>query len=169
MSRIVAWTGHRPDIFRDPDAARATVNGAAHQLVNEEQAEHFLAGGQRGVDTWAAQAAIDLGVPFTLILPLEVVEFTSDWSDADRATLESVAAQAREVRIAGTVSNRASAYTERNRQLATQADLLVAVWTQLQGGGTAETIALARAAGTPVRELVLPIAQIAHSAHGRGI
>jgi hypothetical protein len=53
--------------------------------------------------------------------------------------------------------------------LAAQADLLVAVWTQLGGGGTAETIALARAAGTPVRELLLPVAQIAHSARGRGI
>jgi hypothetical protein len=73
MSTIVGWTGHRPDIFDDPAAARATV------------------------------------------------------------------------------------------------DALVTVWTQLQGGGTAETIVLARAAGPPVREIVLPVAQMAHSPHGRGI
>jgi len=102
-------------------------------------------------------------------LPIEVAAFTSDWSAADRASLDAVLAQVSDVRIVGTADDPAVAYTERNRQLAVQADLVVAVWTQLGGGGTTETIALARAAGTPVRELVLPIAQIAHSAHGRGI
>jgi hypothetical protein len=169
MSTIVAWTGHRPDIFRDPAAAFAAVTATAHGLVTHDRAEHFLVGGQRGVDTWAAQTAIACGVPFTLVLPLEVGEFTSDWSAADRAALESIAALASEVRIVGTARDPAAAYTERNRRLATQGDLLVAVWTRLEGGGTAETIALARAAGTPVREVVLPIAQIAHSAQGRGI
>ncbi len=169
MSRIVAWTGHRPDVFRDPEAAREVVNTTAQNLVSKESAGHFLVGGQRGVDTWAAQAAIALGVPFTLILPLEVVTFTSDWPAADRAALESIVAIGSALRIVGPLSDPAAAYTERNRQLATQADLLVAVWTQLGGGGTAETIALARAAGTPVREVVLPIAQIAHSPYGRGI
>jgi uncharacterized phage-like protein YoqJ len=167
MSRIVAWTGHRPNIFRDPAAARDAVEATTRDLVTQAKFERFLIGGQRGVDTWAGQAAIALGVPFTLILPLEVAQFTSDWSPLDRATLESLVDQASEVRIVG--SNPATAYSERNRQLATQADLLVVVWTQLEGGGTAETVALARVAGTPIRELVLPIAQIAHSAHGRGI
>ncbi len=169
MSRFVAWTGHRPDIFRDPDAARAIVHTTARSLVTQEKFEHFLVGGQRGVDTWAAQAAIALGVPYTLILPLDPAQFTSDWSAAERAAFDSVVAQASDVRIVGPTDDVAAAYTERNRQLATQADLLIAIWTQLGGGGTTETIALAHAAGTPVREVVLPIAQIAHSAHGRGI
>jgi len=169
MSRIVSWTGHRPDIFRDPDGARAAVDTIAHELVAHAKPEQFLVGGQCGVDTWAAHAAITLDVPFTLILPFEVAQFTSNWSSADRAVLEFVVAQANEVRIVGPSSDPAAAYSERNRQLATRADLLVAVWTQLQGGGTAETVALAKAAGTPIREVVLPIAQIAHSAHGRGI
>ena len=169
MSRIVAFTGHRPDIFREPEAARDAVNTIAQNLVLHDKVEHFLVGGQRGVDSWAAQAAIDLGVPFTLILPLDVARFTSDWPAADRALLDSVGAQAAEVRIVGPATDPAAAHTERNRQLAQQADLLVAVWTRLEGGGTAETIALARAAGTPIREVVLPIAQIAHSRQGRGI
>ena len=169
MSRIVGWTGHRPDIFRDPDAARDVVQSTAQNLVSEERFEHFLVGGQRGVDTWAAQTAIALGVSFTLILPVEPALFTSDWSAADHATLVSVLARASDVRVVGQGDDLAAAYTERNRQLATQADLLVAVWTQLACGGTAETIALARASGTSVRELVLPIAQIAHSVRGRGI
>ena len=43
------------------------------------------------------------------------------------------------------------------------------VWTQTRGGGTAETIDLARAAGTPVREVALEPADTARAADGPGI
>ena len=161
MSRIVAWTGHRPDLFRDPAAARAAVDAIAREL--SEAGEHrFLVGGQRGVDTWAAQAGIRYAVPFTLVLPFDRDEFTRGWQDADRRLLDETLCHADEVRIAGS-------YTERNRQLATGAELLVAVWTRTPGGGTAETIELARQAGTPLREVVLDPADTARSASGSGI
>ena len=41
----------------------------------------------------------------------------------------------------------AAAYRRRNGLLAERGDFLVAVWTGLEGGGTAETIAAARAPG----------------------
>jgi hypothetical protein len=159
---IVGWTGHRPDVFRDPAGAAARVDAAARDLVADEHVDAFLVGGQRGVDAWAALAAIALGVPFTLILPLDVGQFTLDWSISDRVVLDHTLERAAEVRVAG-------GYTERNRQIATGADLLVAVWTRVGRGGTAETIALARAAGTPVREMVLDAAEAAGWAQGRGI
>ena len=159
---IVGWTGHRPDLFRDPAAAAARVDAAARDLVAHEQVDAFLVGGQRGVDTWAALAAIALGVPFRLILPLDVSQFTLGWSRADRAMLDHTIARAAEVRVA-------AGYTDRNRQIATGAELLVAVWTRVGHGGTAETVALARAAGTPVREIVLEASEAAGWARGRGI
>jgi uncharacterized phage-like protein YoqJ len=159
---IVGWTGHRPDLFRDPQAASASVAAAARDLVAREHVDAFLVGGQRGVDTWAARAAMSLDVPFTLILPLDVSEFTADWATSDRDDLEQIIATAADVRVAG-------GYTERNRQIATGADLLVAVWTRIGRGGAAETVALARAAGTPVNEIVLDPAPAAGSARGRGI
>ena len=159
---IVGWTGHRPDLFRDPAAAAARVDAAARDLVAHERVDAFLVGGQRGFDTWAALAAIALGVPFTLILPLDVGHFTLGWSLADRALLDHTLARAAEVRVA-------AGYTDRNRQIATGAELLVAVWTRVGHGGTAETVALARAAGTPVREIVLEASEAAGWARGRGI
>jgi hypothetical protein len=158
---IVAWTGHRPDLFRTPDAARGAVYSAARELV-AEGATHFLVGGQRGVDTWAALAAIALAVPFTVVLPLDVDAFTRAWTPADRTVLEAhVLAYAQQVRIAG-------GYTERNRVLATQPDLLVAVWAGVPGGGTAETLDLAHQAGTTVREIKLDPSPNASSATGSG-
>ena len=161
MSRIVAWTGHRPDLFRDPAGARAAVESEARKLA-ESGAELFLVGGQRGVDTWAALAGIASAIPFHVILPLPIGEFTHDWSAVDRALLERTIAQAADVRTVG-------GYSERNRQLATGGDLLVAVWTRTAGGGTAETIDFAREAGTPCREIVLEPAPNVGSLRGRGI
>ena len=119
-------------------------------------------GGQRGVDTWAAHAAIDLAVPFSLILPLSVEDFTVDWTEADRAVLRDHVCQAAEVRVAG-------GYRERNRLLASEGDVLIAVWTGRTGGGTAETIALAREVGTPVREVRLVGVAAQSKIAGRGI
>jgi hypothetical protein len=161
---IVAWTGHRPDLFRDPNLAQRSVQGAADDLV-EQGALEFLVGGQRGVDTWAALAAIERDVPFTLILPLALAaldEFTRDWPAADRVVLSRTLSRAREVRCT-------ESYSERNRQLASGADVLMAVWTRIGGGGTTETIAFAREAGTPIREIVLESAPDAQAARGRGV
>lgn len=161
VAQVVAWTGHRPDLFRDPLAARAAVDAAARELI-ETGAEQFLVGGQRGVDTWAALSAIAHAIPLRIVLPFLLDEFARDWSPDDRQVLEETARLASEVRIAGS-------FTERNRQLATRAGLLVAVWTRTRGGGTAETIELAHTAGTPIREVVLDASDSARAASGRGI
>jgi predicted Rossmann fold nucleotide-binding protein DprA/Smf involved in DNA uptake len=108
-----------------------------------------------------------LSRPFVVILPLDVAEFTADWSADDRSVLQETLAAASEVRVVG--GDPAQAFTERNRLLATLADRLVAVWTGRRGGGTAETIAFARAAGVAVREVVLQASPSADSAQGRGI
>jgi hypothetical protein len=167
MSRIVAWTGHRPELFRDPVAARRTVEDVAAELLTRDGAQRFLVGGQRGVDTWAALSAIALSVPFFVILPVDIGEFTADWSNDDRSVLETTLSAAAEVQVVG--GDPATAYTERNRLLATQADLLVAVWAGLTGGGTFETIGFANGAGVVVREVLLEPSVEAGSAHGHGI
>ena len=140
---LVAWTGHRPDLFAHPAAAQAAVTTLADEFARRESTLSFVVGGQRGVDTWAARAAIARGVAFTLILPLEVAQFARDWPAADRHALDLILAAAGEVRVVGGAPERA--FTERNRLLVAEADLLVAVWTGVSGGGTAETIAFARA------------------------
>jgi hypothetical protein len=150
----VAWTGHRPEYFADPAAVAREVGAIAERLRAEDgPALVFHCGGQRGVDTWAAEAAERLGVPLHLYLPLPVARFAADWAPADRAALErswGYAAERLVVDPDGALG--AAAYRERNRLLAERAGLLVAVWTGLEGGGTAETIAFARELGRPVEE-----------------
>lgn len=150
----VAWTGHRPDLFAAPDDVASTVADLAAALRARYGADlTFHCGGQRGVDTWAAIAARRLGVPLHLYLPLPPDQFAADWSPDDVRALDASWAYA----VARTVVDPAAApgelaYRERNRLLASQGERLIALWTGLGGGGTAETIALARALGRPVEE-----------------
>jgi hypothetical protein len=152
-------------MFADSEAAKAAVDQAAARLGADGQ--RFLVGGQRGVDTWAALAALALGVPFTLYLPLEPDDFAAAWSADDRRLLDRTLTSAVEVHVVGGAPERA--YTERNRLLATSGDLLVAVWTGISTGGTAETIRFARAAGTPIQEVLLQARPGADAARGRGL
>lgn len=157
---IVAWTGHRPDLFADPLAAQQAVETVAREL--RQRATRFVVGGQRGVDTWAAQAAITLGVQFALFLPHAPETFAADWSPEDRLILAHTLEHAASVEVVGD-------YSERNRRLATSADLLVAVWTGTRGGGTHETMTFAHEAGVAIREIRMIAAPGARLAGGRGI
>ncbi len=160
---IVAWTGPRPDLFRHPNAARAAVDRAARPFARQSKDPvSFVIGGQRGVDTWAMQSAINYAIPFRVILPVPMFEFTGDCLEADRSLLSTLLPHADAVEIAG-------GYTERNRALVTAAQLLVAVWTGTRRGGTRETIDLARQVGTPVREILLEASPRASTATGRGL
>ena len=164
VSRLISkvgWTGHRPDIFLDPETAKRAVYVVASELA-ASGTERFLVGGQRGVDIWAAEAAIMYAVPVFVLLPCSVHEFTESWSEADRSLLLQILEQAAEVRVL-------AGYSARNHALAEQPELLVAVWTGIAGGGTAETIAFAQAAGTPIREILLDPSPTATKASGRGI
>ena len=167
----VAWTGHRPELFAEP----AAVERHIRELAAAYQAQHgarlaFHCGGQRGVDTWAAAAAEELGIELHLYLPLPIARFAADWPPPDVATLERHWAYAAERVVAdpeGTLG--AEAYSRRNRLLAERSDLLVAVWTGLGGGGTAETIALARALGRPVEEHRFPASDRIPRSGERGV
>src|SRR5947207_6548285 len=58
---IIAWTGHRPGLFADPEQARRRVEKAAGAAAARAASPQFLCGGQRGVDLWAAEAGLALG------------------------------------------------------------------------------------------------------------
>ena len=167
-STIVAWTGHRPDLFADPGQARRTVLAEAKRVRDELTGPlRFRVGGQRGVDMWAALAGQDLRIPYDMVLPLPVEEFTAGWSADEKATFEFVAHGAAITEIVGGVED--EAYQERNRRLVTGAGLVVAVWTNTQGGGTAETVLFGQLLGVPVREVLLPRSTETVSPRGRGV
>lgn len=87
---LVGWTGPRPDLFRDPAKARDRVDVRTAELATDSDVQGFVCGGQRGVDQWAAEAALGHGLALHLVLPAPIDAFAVTWEDADRRTLEEL-------------------------------------------------------------------------------
>jgi uncharacterized phage-like protein YoqJ len=164
---LIAWTGHRPDIFADPGDADQLVTRAAREIIDQGATE-FVVGGQRGVDLWAGEAALAVGLPIQVILPTPPAHFSRTWDRKDARRLESLLDQASEVTLVDPeITLGALAYDRRNELLVSPAQLLIAVWTGLRAGGTFYTICAATASGVPSREYRLNPA--ADPSPGRGL
>ena len=166
----IAWTGHRPELFARPDEARALVERETERLVAEHgQRVLVLSGGQRGVDLWAASSAIHHRLPVNLLLPAPPTSFAVDWPAEDAAALAAAIESAAEVTIFGESPSDASGFDARNCALAATCDLLIAVWTARQQGGTFFTVSEARARGKPIREHLLEASAYKPATGERGI
>jgi len=154
-SVIVGWTGHRPDVFRDPSEARDRVEQLALGAYGHTDVR-FVCGGQRGVDLWAADIAQRLGIPFELVLPVPPSSFSSEWDDQERAHLLAHVSRAERVTVLDPRGERGLlAYDRRNEEIAYRSELLIAVWTGMRRGGTFYTLCAARRRGIPTRSVLL--------------
>ncbi len=149
----VGWTGHRPDVFRDPELARGEVERMADALAASGGELEFVCGGQRGVDLWAAAAAITRSLGLRVVLPNPPGRFTLGWTPADRRSLESVLGRAASMEILDPEGLEGPlAYDRRNEAIVRRASLIVAVWTGIRRGGTFHTLCAAWTRGLPVEE-----------------
>jgi uncharacterized phage-like protein YoqJ len=157
----IAWTGHRPEVFQDPAAARRVVDDRARALREEFADLTFVCGGQRGVDQWAAEAGIILGFPVRIVLPVPFAEFTRDWSEADRAALDALLASVAHVEVVDPAAQHPRlAYDLRNEAVVRTTSRLVVIWTGVGRGGTFYTRCAAVAQGVAVDEALLASAAL---------
>lgn len=148
---VMAWSGHRPEVFRDPARARSVVERLARDHVSRDVHPTFVTGGQRGVDQWAASAGLALGVAIHLVLPIPPVAFTRGWNPSDRQCLEQLLASAASVAVIDPAERYGwLAYDLRNEALVRRAERLIVVWTGLRRGGTFYTLCAAQASGLEV-------------------
>ncbi|WP_275464861.1 hypothetical protein [Streptomyces noursei] len=106
----------------------------------------------RGSDTLFAEAVIAAGGRLVVVLPSR--DYRQAKVKPDHApTFDRLAAAADVVTMPHEAANR-EAYEAANGELIKRADRLVAVWDGVspsgKGGGTADTVELARTAGVPV-------------------
>lgn len=166
---VVGWTGHRPDVFRDPELARQEVERAAESLVGHWPELEFVSGGQRGVDLWVAAAAIAWSVTLRIVLPIPAPQFAQDWAPGDRRSLEDVLGRAESVEVMDREGGEGSlAYDRRNETIVRRSGLIVAVWTGVRRGGTFYTLCAARARGLAVEDHRLEPAPAIRT-RGRGL
>jgi hypothetical protein len=150
---IVGWTGHRPDIFRDPSLARGEVERTADALAGRWSELEFVCGGQRGVDLWAAAAALTRSLALHLALPLPLDSLTTGWAPPDRQSLVDLHGRAASIEVADPENAEgALAYDRRNEAIVRRSGLIVAVWTGVRRGGTFHTLCAAWVQGVAVEE-----------------
>lgn len=132
---IVAFTGHRPDKI----GGYAVPNPTYDRIVRELEWQLLwlgpvkaISGMALGVDQWAAQICVNLGIPFVAAVPFAGQERM--WPQASVAVYEKLIAKAAEVVVVCKGGYTASKMQERNRWMVDRCDVLIAVWDGSCGG-----------------------------------
>ena len=128
------------------DALRETLKAYAEDLTGVS----CIA---KGADSLFAEVVLELGGRLIAVVPSQDYRQNKVRPDHEETFDRLVAAAAEVVVLAHETANR-SAYEDANRTLLKRADRLVAVWNGEpptgKGGGTADTVLEAHAAGIPV-------------------
>lgn len=160
---VIAFTGHRPAKF---GGARWVVTDRLKRRLRALRGDYqeprrrilCVSGMAVGFDQWAAQACVDLGIPFDACVPFAGQE--SRWPHSDREVYRRLLAKARAIE---TVSKRAPTrgtsiaavakmMQDRNERMVDRADLVLAAWNGTVGG-TANCLAYAREKNKAVENL----------------
>lgn len=164
---VVAGTGHRADDRRPGRGVGSRSNTALHQRVKswmrmqlvELAPARIISGMALEVDTWLAELAIELRIPFTAAIPFEGQE--DRWPpDAQQHYMHLLDCAAEVVNVSGQCSPPEGYPLElvkkfmdaRNRYMVDRCGLLLAVWDGTPGG-TGNTVDYAKRVKKPMRRL----------------
>ena len=152
MTTTIAFTGHRPKDLEG--ATYMAFRDALDALGTTTRTDlRFVVGGALGVDHWAAVYAQANSIPYTVVLPFPPEVMGKFWSDADRKHLAADIDGSEELRIVNHLQYDVRDYQKRNEWMVDMADVVFAVWTGKQVGGTANCIRYAKQMRVPVWNL----------------
>lgn len=139
---IVAFTGHRPNKFggySTSNRLRSRVVAAVTSWLESRQGAlelHCLTGMALGFDQWATYACLDLGIPYTAVIPFTGQELM--WPDHAKRWYHYLlknAARIENLRPGGLGHCEASfALQKRNEWMVDHCDLLLGAWDGSEGG-----------------------------------
>lgn len=136
MGIILSITGHRPDKFDDDYEGEYPVAVSVRMWLGDHftfyNPDKVIWGCAQGVDTWAAEEAIELGIPIHAAIPFE--GFDKSWSYDARRKLENLLKKCSDVTIVSVGSYRAWYFQVRNEWMVDHSDKLLAVWNGTAGG-----------------------------------
>lgn len=143
ISPVIAFTGHRPNKLGGyaKNPISEWVKGQIVKKLLELKPSKVISGMALGVDTWAAEAAIQLGIPFEAAIPFEGQE--SKWTPESIAYFNYLKSKASEVIIVCEGDYHPRKMQLRNQYMVNNCDLLIAVWDG-SSGGTANCVNYAK-------------------------
>jgi len=153
---IIAFSGHRPDKLPDkatgyklPNPTYIYVCQQLEKTLKELQPTEAISGFALGVDSWAANICIKLGIPLTAAIPFLGQE--KAWPLKSQQTYHKLLSKAAKQVIVCEGSYAAAKMQIRNQWMCDHCDLLIGVWDG-SSGGTANCITYAKSIG---REIII--------------
>jgi uncharacterized phage-like protein YoqJ len=132
---IVSFTGHRPNKlggYKADNPLQNVIRAKLRQALLEIAPDRAISGMALGVDQWAADACIDLRIPFTAAIPFSGQD--SKWSDEAREDYLRLLKAAERVVIVSPGEYAAKKMQIRNQWMVDNSDKLIAVWDGTDGG-----------------------------------
>ncbi len=151
---IVAFTGHRPDKLGGWDPLHPVVESVKKSIRDFLAANwptHVISGMAQGVDQWAAQIAVDFGIPFIAALPCDNPE--TPWPLPSQQRYRELVAKARQIVVVSPGPYKPWKMDRRNEWMVDNCDRLAAVHDGSKGG-TYNCIAYAEQVARDVDRLV---------------
>lgn len=146
---IIAVTGHRPEDCED----ESIVRGRLRETLSESRPSTVIVGMAAGVDLWAGDEALGLGIDVWAAKPWET--HGPRKVDADLYA-KVIAGASKVVVVTETLGGKYPgpwAYHKRNEWMVDHATHVLAYWSGKESGGTYACYKYAKKVGRPVRNI----------------
>lgn len=132
---IISFSGHRPNKIGGYKTPNPTYNYICKEIEKHLIAlkpEKVIVGGALGVDTWAANIAYKLKIPFILAVPFKGQELA--WPPSSQNIYNRMLEKSLEVVIVSDGGYSAAKMQIRNQWMVDRADILIGIWNGSTGG-----------------------------------
>lgn len=150
---IVAFTGHRPSKLGGWDPLHpvvARVRKGLRDTLASDWPTYAISGMALGVDTWAAEVCVELGIPFVAAVPCD--DMGALWNLPSRRHHEELLKKAREVVVVSPGPFKPWKLQRRNEWMVDHCTRLLSVFDGSEGG-TWNCLAYAAEVGREVRQV----------------
>ncbi len=142
LSKIIAFTGHRH--WKYPEV-KASLDEISRKYGMDAV---WICGGAIGLDSHAAQYAVENRIRLWLVLPFSPEVMSKYWNPAQKKVLEDTIKYAEKVSVLSPVYN-VRFYQERNQAMVDMSHILCAFFDG-SPGGTANCVRYAKYIGRPI-------------------
>lgn len=154
----IAFTGHRPQDFPPGWEFYKTMRCNIEAYLAEKLKEHpdleVISGMAQGVDQWAAESAMALGIPVHAYVPFLGQE--SIWNEAGQKEYRKILSRCRTIVVCSSGGYEPWKMQYRNIRMVGDSNELAAVWNSKEEGGTWNCIEHARNVNHLISYITIP-------------
>lgn len=156
MPFVVAVTGHRPDKlggYITPNPFYDLVVKGLADAINKFKPDYLITGMSQGVDQWAAEICLNVGIPYVAAIPFQGQE--CKWPAKAQARYHWLLSKAHEKYVICQGGYEPWKMQKRNEWMVNSCQQMIAVWNGT-AGGTNNCVSYATHVGKPIEYVPIP-------------